>query len=244
LSVLPFAETPAWRKILSAFAVDSVPHCWAVTAPFEWHGTLLEAMARLYLCDGGAGSGNGVFRHPDLIVAGELDKAANIDACRALIRELSLRPVAARRRLGVLPAADKLLLPAANSLLKIAEEPPPHACLLFLMEGNGLLPTLRSRSRLTVIAAAPFVEPHPAPLGEAEWLTWLGSAKDEKDMEGVLASWTAHLLREGDPESAARIERIRLLVSQKKLSQTMVCDLLILTLKEGLPFEHIFGGFR
>ena len=217
----------------------------------------MEGMARLYLCDAGkggdgcAGCGgwvrdrDGVFRHPDLFVAGELDKAANIDACRGLIRDLSLRPVAARRRLGVLPAADKLLLPAANSLLKIAEEPPSHACLLFLTERSDLLPTLRSRSRLTVVAAASSVKPRPAPTGEVDWLTWLGSAKDEEDMEGMLASWTALLLRgRGDPESAARTERLRLLVSQKKLSQTMVCDLLILTLKEGLPFEHIFGGFR
>jgi DNA polymerase-3 subunit delta' len=213
-------------------------------------------MARLYLCDAGkSGDGcagcegwvrdrDGVFRHPDLFVVGELDKAANIDACRGLIHDLSLRPVTARRRLGVLPAADKLLLPAANSLLKIAEEPPSHACLLFLIERGGFLPTLRSRSRLTVMAAASSVEPRPVPTGEADWLDWLGSAKNEEDMGGMLASWTAHLLRRGDPESAARTERLRLLVSQKKLSQTMVCDLLILTLKEGLPFEHIFGGFR
>jgi hypothetical protein len=40
------------------------------------------------------------------------------------------------------------------------------------------------------------------------------------------------------------VEKLRLLVLQKKLSHAMTCDLLILTLKEELPFEHIFSGIR
>ncbi|MCL1940816.1 MAG: hypothetical protein FWG09_02655, partial [Synergistaceae bacterium] len=61
--------------------------------------------------------------------------------------------------------------------------------------------------------------------------------------EELLSSWTSHFLQAGDIEAAARTDRLRLLVQQKKLSQTMVCDLLTLTLKEELPFEPIFGGF-
>jgi DNA polymerase-3 subunit delta' len=265
-SDLPFAELPAWRDALATFASGSVPHCWAVAAPAEWHGLLRDAMAGLYLCDTGRGGDDcagcrgwsrngqvrdgqgrdsqGILAHPDLTVVGEIDKAGNIEACRALIKELFLKPVVAKRRLGVVLAADKLLAHAANSLLKIAEEPPLHACLLFLLEGDNFLPTLRSRSRFTVLGGASPFEPRPAPRGEMEWLQWLNDLKDDEDIPSLLSSWTSHFLQTGNLESAVRAEKLRLLVLQKRLSQTMTCDLLILTLKEELPFEHIFDGFR
>jgi DNA polymerase-3 subunit delta' len=196
----------------------------------------------------GAGK-SGAFRsfaaHPDLTVVGELGKAGNIESCRALVKELMLKPVVAKRRLGVVLAADKLLIHAANSLLKVAEEPPSHACLLFLLEGNDFLPTLRSRSRFTTLAAPLSFAAVPVPKTEEEWLGWLknaGKPKEEDDIPEFLSSWTSSLLERGELESAARVEKLRLLVLQKKLSQTMTCDLLILALKEELPFEHTFGG--
>jgi DNA polymerase-3 subunit delta' len=212
-------------------------------------------MSRLYLCDAGRGdddcdgcrgwrrSAQDAPAHPDLAVVGELDKAGNVDACRVLIKELFLKPAAAKRRLGIVLAADKLLEHAANSLLKIAEEPPLHACLLFLLEGDKFLPTLRSRSRFTSLTMPLPSVPRPMPRQEGEWLQWLQDCKDG-DVTALLSSWTEHCLQGGDLESAARTEKLRLLLLQKKLSQTMACDLLILTLKEELPFEHIFGGFR
>jgi hypothetical protein len=260
------AEIPAWREVEETFTSGSVPHCWAVSAPLAWQEAVLSAMSRMALCDSGRGCGScegcrgwirpdpeggsglrHLGRHPDLAAAGEFDKAANIEDCRALIRELALKPVAAKRRLGVVPAADKLLIHAANSLLKTAEEPPSHACLLFLLEGSDFLPTLRSRSRFTTLAAPLSFSAAPVPETEAEWLEWLegmGKAKEEADIAGLLSSWTSFLLEKGELEPAARAERLRLLVLQKKLSQTMACDLLILTLKEELPFEPIFGGVR
>jgi DNA polymerase-3 subunit delta' len=227
-----------------------------VKAPLAVHESLLNAMSRLYLCDSGEGGDDcegcrgwsrdeeGVFRHPDLLVVGEFDKAGNIEACRALIKDLSLKPVVAKRRLGVILTADKLLVHAANSLLKIAEEPPSHAHLLFLMEGNDFLPTLRSRSRFTAFAAPLSFDAHLAPNGEAEWVKWREELKDDEDIAELLSSWVSYFLETKNLENAARTEKLRLHILQKKLSQTMVYDLLILTLKEALPFEPIFGGFR
>jgi DNA polymerase-3 subunit delta' len=192
--------------------------------------------------------------HPDVNVVGEFEKAGGIDACRAMVKELALKPVAAKRRLGVLLAGDKLLAAAANSLLKTAEEPPSHLCLLFLMEGNDFLPTLRSRSRLTVLSAPSHsFSARPMPEDEAQWADFLSllsktaNDKEDKNMEDVpdiLSSWTSDFLEAGNVEAAARVDGLRLLILQKKLSQTMVCDLLTLTLKEELPFELTFGGFR
>jgi DNA polymerase-3 subunit delta' len=259
-----FTESPAWRAIRETFSSGLVPHCWAVSTPLSRQEAVLDAMARMALCDSGRGDddcggcrawirgdkgkdGGGLSRHPDLTVVGEFDKAGNIEACRALIGELILKPVAAKRRLGVVLAADKLLVQAANSLLKIAEEPPAHACLLFMLEGNDLLPTLRSRSRFTALAAPLFVQAAPMPETETEWLEWLenmGKMKEDADVAGILSSWASSLLEKGKTKPAAEVERLRLLVSRKKLSPAMTCDLLILTLKEELPFEPIFGGVR
>lgn len=240
VSVLPFEDLPAWRGLLSEFERGDVPHCRALSAPLSWHEALLRALAPLYLASGGpVGEG-----HPDLFVVGEVGKAPNIEACRALIQDLALKPVRSARRLGVVMAADRLLLPAANSLLKLAEEPPSHACILFLLEGTALLPTLRSRARLSVLAGPLEVEGVPPPRDDAEWLRWVGEAGDAAAISGDLAAWRVHTLRSGDVELAARFERLRLIVESGKLSVPVFCDLLTLALREELPFEHLFGDFR
>jgi hypothetical protein len=111
------------------------------------------------------------------------------------------------------------------------------------MEGDDFLPTLKSRSRITVLASPPSFASAPMPSGEAQWADWLSGFKDNEDPAELLSSWTSYFLQIGDAGAAAKTDRLRLLVQQKKLSQTMVCDLITLTLKEELPFELIPGGF-
>ena len=252
---LPFSELPAWEEVARSFRTGAVPQCWAIRAPSDWHVPLLEVLSRLYLCDNGDGDdGCGGCRgwsqggHPDRIVIGDFGAPPNIDACRTLIRELPLMPLAARQRLGVVLAAEKMLIHAANSLLKIAEEPPSHSRLLFLMEGDDFLPTLRSRSRFTVLAAPSRLTARPMPEKDGEWLSLielLRAKSDDTDVVELLSSWVSHAMLAGDVGRAAEIERLRLFVAQaapqKKLSQNMIGDALMLILKEELPFEHIFG---
>ena len=244
-----FTGLPSWRALVREFEAGDVPHCRAVSAPLAWHEPLLEALAGFYLTDRHDGGPVGEERlnwegHPDLFVAGESGKAPNVEACRSLIQDLALKPARAVRRLGVVMAADRLLLPAANSLLKLAEEPPSHACVLFLLEGNALLPTLRSRARFTALAGPMDVPSVPPPQGDAEWLRWVEGAKDPAGIAADLAAWSAHAFRSGDVERAARIERLRVIAEAGKLSVPALCDLLTLALREELPFEHLFGDFR
>ena len=134
-----------------------VPHCRAIAAPAKLHTEITETLARLIL---------GTYRpsHPDLLVTGTEDKAPNIDMCRQLIDDIALKPLEAPRRLGVILNADTLNKNAANSLLKLAEEPPAHAFLLFLMEdGRLFLPTLKSRSRFSTISLKDDESSHPLP---------------------------------------------------------------------------------
>lgn len=238
-----FESLPAWRGVAREFEVGDIPHCRAVSAPLEWHPALLERLARLTLGLGPDAPSPVDSGHPDLLVAGEVNKAPDIAACRTLGQDLALRPVSAPRRLGVVMAADRLLLPAANSLLKLAEEPPSHACILFLLEGNGLLPTLRSRARFTALSAPLEVEASPPPERDAEWVAWLegAKAKDALAVASDLGGWAAWALSQGDALRADRLERLRLIAETKNLSVSMLCDLLILALREELPFEHLFG---
>lgn len=236
---------PAWRRLVGEFAAGDFAHCRAVSAPLAWHGALLERLSRLTLELGPEASSPVESGHPDLIVAGEVGRAPDIAMCRALIQDLSLRPLASARRLGVVLSADQLLLPAANSLLKLAEEPPSHACVLFLLEGSDILPTIRSRARFTALSVPLSVEGAAPPANDAEWLAWLERARsgDALTIAGDLAAWAAWSLHCGNASGAAAMERLRVIAETKNLSVPMLCDLLILALREELPFEHLFGDF-
>lgn len=247
--VTAFTALPEWKNMEREFAAGDVPHCRAVSAPAVWHTALLDRMARLTLELDPVEPSPVETGHPDLIIAGkdEAGKAPDIEACRNLIRDLALKPVSARRRLGVVMLADRLLPPAANSLLKLAEEPPSHACILFIMEDGGrLMPTLRSRARFTALNAPIEIAASQPPSGDSEWLAWIEAAraKDAETIAASLASWGAWAVSRGDFSAADRAERLRVIAETKNLSAAMLCDLLILALREEIPFEHLFSDFR
>ena len=143
-----------WREILNETETGNIPHCRAISAPSKYHPEIIETLSRIML-------GNYRPSHPDLLIIGTSDKAPPIGeygkpnydrSCRWLIDTIGLKPLEASRRLAVIQCADKLNKAAGNSLLKLAEEPPAHAYLLFLMEdGRLFLPTLKSRSRFSTI---------------------------------------------------------------------------------------------
>lgn len=86
--------------------------------------------------------------HPDVLAFlpdGPL-RQVSIDQVRLLKGQVQFVPAAARRRVFILDEADRMDPAAANSLLKILEEP-PEAAVLILTAANyyELLPTIRSR---------------------------------------------------------------------------------------------------
>ena len=159
------------------------------------------------------------------------------------MRDISLRPVISSRRLGVIMFADQLLLPAANSLLKITEEPPPHVNLLFMLQNDTLLPTLKSRARYISILTDTRAETDKIPDNDAEWLEWGKNMKELSDIVYSLGKWSNYALENKDAELAFKIERIRLLADTGKLSKVMAQDLILLAIKEELAVEHLFGNF-
>jgi hypothetical protein len=87
--------------------------------------------------------------HPDHLVpeVDEEERSIRIDTVRGLIRDMNMRPVRGRRRVALLPKAERLGEEAQNALLKSLEEPAGDALWILTAEDPAkLLATVRSRA--------------------------------------------------------------------------------------------------
>lgn len=89
--------------------------------------------------------------HPDMLYS-EQDPttgALRIDAIRAVMRGLAMKPFEARYRIAMFDAFDQAQPRAQDALLKTLEEPPPSAILILIASRiEALLPTITSRSQI------------------------------------------------------------------------------------------------
>jgi DNA polymerase-3 subunit delta' len=95
--------------------------------------------------------------HPDVLVIppDPPQLLIKLGQVRSVIREIYRMPAEARRAIYVFTRAS-FMKEAANSLLKILEEPPEHASIFLLAENLGdLLPTIRSRASIVRLGALP-----------------------------------------------------------------------------------------
>ena len=250
--MLNLASNVAWQEILHETEAGNIPHCRAISAPISAHDEIITMLSRLIL---------GSYRpsHPDLLIIGTADKAPPIGeygkpnyeySCRWLIENIALKPMESKRRLAVIECADKLNKSAGNSLLKLAEEPPEHAYLLFLMEdGRLFLPTLKSRSRFTAITSNEYAGAQRMPLDSREWTEWLTKARkstsDNDTITPDLEAWGSYALESENIELAEKTEKLRIISTQKNLSVPMLCDIIILALKEcNTEIEDILDDIR
>ena len=98
--------------------------------------------------------------HPDVLVIppDPPQRLIKLGQIRTAISRAQRRPAEAPARVFLLTAAA-FMKEAANSLLKLLEEPPPYAYLILLAENTGeLLPTIRSRCAVAHLGALPPVE--------------------------------------------------------------------------------------
>jgi hypothetical protein len=100
-----------------------------------------------------AGSPDG---HPDARLVVPDKGEVGIDRIRELILWARYGPVQAPRKVAVIGPAEKLTREAANALLKLLEELPPHlGAVLFAEALDQVLPTVRSRCALLWCSGAP-----------------------------------------------------------------------------------------
>ena len=234
------AVNVAWQEIIKETESGNIPHCRAIAVKSKFHNEIIESLAKIIL-------GNYRINHPDLIIIGNIDKPPVIDSCRWFIEEISLKPMESKMKFGVVMCADKINLNAANSLLKLAEEPPEHAVLLFLMEDSRLfLPTLKSRSRLTNIIINEEKISTKIPVNDSEWIKWLADSrkKDSDSLIQEITEWANFAVDNKDFMKSEKIEKLRIIAENKNLSVPMLCDLIILILKgDNTINEYILDNF-
>ncbi len=116
----------------------------------------------------------GANMHPDLFLLDGRAGSIKIDEVRALRPVLGEKPHFGRRRVIVLAEAQSLGVEAANSLLKVLEDPSPDTCFVFTApQRERLLPTLVSRG----------------------WVITLPWPRTDRDLPADLETWESALAR-------------------------------------------------
>ena len=98
--------------------------------------------------------------HPDVLIIppDPPQMMIKVDQVRRVIETIYYRPSEARERVYIF-TDSAFMKEAANSLLKVLEEPPDFATIFLLSENPGeLLPTIRSRSMVFPLTALPVEE--------------------------------------------------------------------------------------
>jgi DNA polymerase III subunit delta' len=98
--------------------------------------------------------------HPDVMVVppDPPQMMVKVDQVRRVIQTIYYRPAEGKERVYIF-TDSAFMKEAANSLLKVLEEPPEFATIFLLTENPGeLLPTIRSRSMVFTLAALPAKE--------------------------------------------------------------------------------------
>jgi DNA polymerase III subunit delta' len=93
--------------------------------------------------------------HPDVLIIppDPPQMMIKVDQVRRVIETIYYRPSEARERVYIF-TDSAFMKEAANSLLKVLEEPPEFATIILLSENSGeLLPTIRSRAMIFPLAA-------------------------------------------------------------------------------------------
>ncbi len=221
----------------------------AIIAPKPLQKELAQHFASRLLCLSGKGddrcpsclSWNGE-NHPDLFTFGTPDQPPGIEDCRHIWEDISLVPVTGACRLAVLFGCDRLSLPAANSLLKITEEPPEKGRILLVLEENTLIPTLKSRLRFFFYPSVKDGKRSLPPAGEAEFVKWIESTRNKRPAEILvqLSEWVPALTMERRTNLASRIEIARTLAEKANLSTPMIQDLVHEAVQEGSRFDDVF----
>jgi len=98
--------------------------------------------------------------HPDVLVIppDPPQMMIKVDQVRKVIESIYFRPQDARERVYIF-TDSAFMKEAANSLLKVLEEPPDFATIFLLTDNAGeLLPTIRSRSAMYILSALPVAQ--------------------------------------------------------------------------------------
>ena len=137
---------PLAKKIIeSSLAGGRVSHAYLFSGPEGTGKSVLALEFARHLTGSVVGSSN----HPDILVTEPEGVTFKIDQARWVQRELSMKPLSAARRVAIIKRAEKMTDEAANSLLKVLEDPPAGSVLILLTSNlHAVLPTIVSRCQV------------------------------------------------------------------------------------------------
>ena len=158
--------TSVWDSLIGQDAVvdelahaasdpEAMTHAWLITGPpGSGRSTAAVAFAAALQCpDHGCGTCSICTTaiagsHPDVDLVRSETLSYGVDDAEELIKRAFLVPADAPWHIVVIEDGDRLTPAAANMLLKVLEEPPPHLVwLLCAPSPEDVLPTIRSRTR-------------------------------------------------------------------------------------------------
>ncbi len=91
---------------------------------------------------------------PDLRIISREGSNIRIEQIRRLKEETVSRPYEGRKRVWIIDGAEDMSVPAANSFLKLLEEPPEYVNFILLTSrAQALLPTIKSRCQIFTFKA-------------------------------------------------------------------------------------------
>lgn len=157
-------QGPAVETLSRAVAGD-MSHAWLLTGPpGSGRSNAAIAFAAALQCEqGGCGTCHSCHTallgsHPDISITRTELLSIGVKGMRELVLRAALRPAGNRWQVMIIEDADRLTEQAGDALLKALEEPPPRTVWVLCAPGvEDVLPTIRSRTRLVVLAT-PSVE--------------------------------------------------------------------------------------
>jgi len=144
---MPFSRTTALEYLRRAHQQSRLAHAYLITGP-PGSGKQLLAADLASLVNGTPATDVFSAKAREIFVARPESKSRRIviEQIRDLEHALQMRAVNARRKVAIIPDADRLQSQAANAFLKTLEEPPKDSLLLLLSALPEALPeTILSR---------------------------------------------------------------------------------------------------
>jgi DNA polymerase III subunit delta' len=130
-----FVKTLAQCLFCQKFPDEALDACGTCSACRQ-----MEAGSHPDLIEVGCPEGKSIF--PIEVIAGSKERRGREGLCY----DITLRPMAAARRIALIDDAHRMNAESANALLKTLEEPPSYATLFLLApQAESLLPTIQSR---------------------------------------------------------------------------------------------------